>query len=71
VVEDDGLIYYLKHGKQLGGLPKKQHKRICKLANHIKFDNNKMLYRKNANTLDFLIYPRPDENNEILLPIFS
>jgi len=26
-----------------------------------------MLYRKNANTLDFLIYPRPDERSEILL----
>jgi hypothetical protein len=64
--DDDGLIFYLKNGKHLSGLPKKQLKRIHKLSSHFKIIDDKLYYRKDMRKDIFLFYPPFHERNEIL-----
>jgi len=45
VHEDEGLLYYLKNGKHEAGQPKKQIKRVEKLAEKYSFVNNKILVK--------------------------
>ena len=65
--DDIGLLYFIKNGRHLSGLPKKQHKRIKKLADHFKFENEKLFYRKNISNQIFLTYPNLQERDEILV----
>ena len=65
--DDIGLLSFIKNGRHLSGLPKKQHKRIKKLADHFKFENEKLFYRKNISNQIFLTYPNLQERDEILV----
>ncbi len=43
--DDENLLYFIKNGRHVSGLPKKQFKRISKLANHFKFEINYFLVK--------------------------
>jgi hypothetical protein len=69
--EDEGLVYYLRNGKTQGGVPKKQHKRILYSAKHFKIEENKLLYRKNIESKNFLSYSPKNARLDLVISYHS
>ena len=64
VYEDDQLMYYLKHGKHQGGIPKKQVKRVEKMAEQYSFRENKIIFRKDEDSEEKIV-PKPEDRYDI------
>ena len=61
--EDEALLHYLKHGKNLDGLSKKQTKRVNKLASIFAMKNDLIyLIKDNKSKL----VPRPEERRKLI-----
>ena len=63
--DDEGLMYYLKYGKHLNGLPRKQINRITSSAKLFRLENGILLYKKNNSKNEFLIYPDKDKRLDL------
>jgi len=66
VYEDDALLYRLKMGKHLPGLASKQVKRVDKLMEHYKWNDNQLLYRPDINKEEYLVVPKKDERRDVI-----
>ena len=64
-------MYYLRNGRHQGGVPKKQHKRILNSAKHFKIEENKLLYRKNIMSNNFLTYPPKNARLDLVMSYHS
>ena len=66
VYEDDALLHKLKMGKHLPGLASRQVKRIDKLTQHYKWNDNKVWYKIDPDKEEYVIVPRRDERKGII-----
>ena len=65
--EDEALLYYLKHRRHASGLPKKQVKRVKKLANQYVLEDGILYFRKKSgNTEIQLIVPKVQDRTALI-----
>jgi len=66
VNDDDALLHKLKMGKHLPGLASRQVKRVDKLTEHYKWENDKIWYKIDSDREEYLMVPRKEERRNII-----
>jgi len=64
--DNEALLNFIKFGRQLPGNSKKKCKKVLKLADHYKFENDKLWYRRNKNDKEYLEVPSKKDRYEMI-----
>ena len=66
-LEDEPLMFYLENGKYKAGTSRKTINRVNRLLPHYKWNDNKLMFRKNIQNDKYLEIPRKNVRNDIIL----